>query len=56
MQTTHLLIHDTSEVVWCGRAYNAEDVVELIKVMLPWENGAVVEHLSQDATDRPDVN
>lgn len=33
-----------------------QNVVQLVEIMLPREDGPVGEHLCQDAADRPDVD
>ena len=51
-----LLVNDTVEVLLTWRAKDCKDVVELVKVVLPGEDGSVGEHLCQDAAHGPDIN
>ena len=51
-----LLIDDAIEIIGAGGAENTEDVVELVEVVLAREDGAVGEHLGQDAAHGPDVD
>ena len=51
-----LVIEDGCEVLLCGGAQHAHDVVELVQVVLAGEDGAVGEHLRQDAAHGPHVN
>lgn len=52
----YLLIDDAVEVLLAGRAEHAEDVVELVEVVLAGEDRSVGQHLRQDASHRPDVD
>lgn len=46
----YLLIDDAVEVLLAGRAEHAEDVVELVEVVLAGKDGPVGQHLRQDAS------
>lgn len=50
-----LLVDDAVEVFLRRRTENTEDVVQLIQVVFPRENGPVGEHLREDAAHGPDV-
>lgn len=52
----YLLIDDALQVLLAGRAQHAEDVVELVQIVLAREDGAVGQHLGQDAAYGPDVD
>lgn len=51
-----LLVHYAVQVFLRRRAQNTQDVVQLIQVVLAREDRPIAEHLSQDASDRPDVD
>lgn len=51
-----LLVDDALEVLLRGRPEHAEDVVQLVQVVLAGEDGPVAEHLRQYAADGPDVD
>lgn len=51
----YLFIDDAVQVFLARRAQHAEDVVQLVEVVLPREDGPVGQHLRQDAAHRPDV-
>ena len=51
-----LVIEDGGEVLLCGGAQHAHDVVELVQVVLAGEDWSVGDHLSQDTADCPDID
>ena len=52
----YLVVDDAVEVLGVGRAQDAQDVVQLVQVVLAREDGPVREHLGQDAAYRPHVD
>lgn len=51
-----LLVDDALEVLLGGRTQHAQDVVQLVQVVLAGEDGPVAEHLRQYAAHRPNVD
>ena len=55
-QVPYLIIDDAFQIFVGGRTKDAQDMVQLIQIMLARENRTVGQHFSQNAADRPDVN
>ena len=53
---SHLVVEDGLQVLLAGGPEHAHDVVQLVQVMLAGEDGAVGEHLGQDAAHGPHVD
>lgn len=53
---THLVVANAGHVLGRGCADNIEDEVELVQIMLAGKEGAIADHLRQNATHRPFLN